>query len=161
MPEPPPPWLLGVARNVLRDRYREEARRAAFTASFIEGRAPKRVGAAEGDVADRVAERLAMLRAVAALPGGDREGLILVAWQGLAPKDAATVVGCGATAMRVRLHRARKRLMRALGDGPVPDGRTAARASAPTAAPATSADGGEPTGAPARARVRMISEESS
>ncbi|MFC5754745.1 RNA polymerase sigma factor [Actinomadura rugatobispora] len=148
VPEPALPWLLGVARNVLRDRYREEARRAAFTTDFADEPPPGRgrgrqglAGAAEDDIAERVAERLAVLRAMAALPEGDREILILVAWQGLSPKDAAKVVGCSATALRVRLHRARKRLLRAVEDGPV---------EAP-------ADGV----APARSRVRMVSKEMS
>jgi RNA polymerase sigma-70 factor (ECF subfamily) len=141
VPEPPLPWLLGVARNVLRDRYREEARRAAFTAGFAGGPPPGAAGAAEGDIAERVAERLAVLRAMAALPDGDREILILVAWQGLSPKDAAKVVGCSATALRVRLHRARKRLMREVEDGP---------SQIPV-------DGA----VPARSRVRMVSKEMS
>ncbi|WP_395103646.1 RNA polymerase sigma factor [Actinomadura sp. SCN-SB] len=118
VPEPPLPWLLGVARNVLRDRYREQARHAAFTTDFAGEPPPGRQGATDGDIAERVAERLAMLRAMAALPDGDREILILVAWQGLSPRDAAKVVGCSAAALRVRLHRARRRLLRAVGDAP-------------------------------------------
>ena len=64
-----------------------------------------------------------MLRALAELPEDDREILILIAWQGLSPKDAALVVGCSAAAFRVRLHRARKRLKQAMeppaaGPGP-------------------------------------------
>jgi RNA polymerase sigma-70 factor (ECF subfamily) len=116
VPEPALPWLLGVARNVLRERYREQARHAAFTSEFAGE--PQARGAFEGDVAEHVAERLAILRAMAALPDGDREILILVAWQGLSPKDAAKVVGCSATALRVRLHRARKRLLQAVEDAP-------------------------------------------
>ncbi|MBE1531940.1 RNA polymerase sigma factor [Actinomadura algeriensis] len=117
VPDPPLPWLLGVARNVLRAGHRADARREAFTAEL--GRSVPRPG---GDVAEEVAERLAVLRAMAALPEGDREILILVAWQGLTPRDAARVVGCSATALRVRLHRARRRLVRAVEEGPAPGG---------------------------------------
>ncbi|GGV16596.1 hypothetical protein GCM10010182_41860 [Actinomadura cremea] len=112
VPDPPLPWLLGVARNVLRADHRAETRRTAFVAE-----AARRAPRPGGDVADEVAERLAVLRAMAALPEGDREILILVAWQGLAPRDAARVVGCSATALRVRLHRARRRLVRAVEEG--------------------------------------------
>jgi RNA polymerase sigma-70 factor (ECF subfamily) len=119
VPEPALPWLLGVARNVLRDRYRERARREAFTTDFAGEPPPGRHS--HGDIAEHVAERLAVLRAMATLPDGDREILILVAWQGLSPKDAAKVVGCSAAALRVRLHRARKRLLQAVED--VPQGR--------------------------------------
>ncbi|MBC6457585.1 sigma-70 family RNA polymerase sigma factor [Actinomadura sp. HBU206391] len=113
VPEPPLPWLLGVARNVLRDNFRTEARRESFNAElriWTDG--------AEGDIAEHVAERLSVLRAMAALPEDDREVLILVAWQGLTPRDAARVVGCSPTALRVRLHRARKRLIQAIDDNP-------------------------------------------
>ncbi|MCP9968616.1 RNA polymerase sigma factor [Actinomadura madurae] len=89
VPDPALPWLLGVARNVLRDGHRAQVRREAFAHEL--GRwAPR----ASGDIAEDVAERLAVLRAMADLPEGDREVLILVAWQGLAPRDAARVVGC-------------------------------------------------------------------
>ncbi|MQY04886.1 RNA polymerase sigma factor [Actinomadura macrotermitis] len=116
VPEPPLPWLLGVARNVLRDRYRSEVRRESFQAELRHW-----IPAADGDVAEQVAERHAVLRALAGLPEADREILILVAWQGLGPRDAARVVGCSPATLRVRLHRARRRLQRALDDAPRPD----------------------------------------
>jgi RNA polymerase sigma factor (sigma-70 family) len=106
VPEPALPWLLGVARNVLRDNIRAETRREALNAELRAW--------TEGDVADQVTERLGVLRALAELPEDDREILILIAWQGLSPKDAALVVGCSAAAFRVRLHRARKRLKQAM-----------------------------------------------
>ncbi|MEU9023930.1 sigma-70 family RNA polymerase sigma factor [Actinomadura sp. NPDC048394] len=112
VPDPALPWLLGVARNVLRDGYRAEARRDACTAELARW-APR----PSGDIAEDVAERLAVLRAMAAIPEGDREILILVAWQGLSPREAARVVGCSPAALRVRLHRARKRLLRAADAG--------------------------------------------
>lgn len=106
VPEPALPWLLGVARNVLRDNIRAETRREALNAELRAW--------TEGDVADQVTERLGVLRALAELPEDDREILILIAWQGLSPKDAAHVVGCSSAAFRVRLHRARRRLKQAM-----------------------------------------------
>ncbi|MBA9002447.1 RNA polymerase sigma factor [Thermomonospora cellulosilytica] len=118
MPDPALPWLLGVARNVLRDGHRAQIRRDALEAELRSGHRP---GA---DVAEDVAERLAVLRALTTLPEDDREILLLVAWHGLTPREAAKVVGCGAPALRVRLHRARRRLVRAVEGGgeavPVP-----------------------------------------
>lgn len=110
VPDPALPWLLGVARNVLRDGHRAQVRRESFAAELRRW-APR----ASGDIAEDVAERLAVLRAMADLPEGDREILILVAWQGLTPRDAAKVVGCSPATLRVRLHRARRRLVRAAG----------------------------------------------
>jgi RNA polymerase sigma factor (sigma-70 family) len=106
VPEPALPWLLGVARNVLRDNVRAETRREALNAELRSW--------TEGDVADQVAERLGVLRALTELSEDDREILVLVAWQGLSPRDAARVVGCSSAAFRVRLHRARKRLQQAM-----------------------------------------------
>ncbi|NUT40669.1 MAG: RNA polymerase sigma factor [Thermoactinospora sp.] len=96
------PWLLGVARNVLRDSIRAEARRDGLQRELQEW--------ITGDVADHVAERLGVLKAMARLTQDEREILILVAWQGLSPRDCAKVLGCSVPTFRVRLHRARKRL---------------------------------------------------
>ncbi|WP_346433595.1 RNA polymerase sigma factor [Nonomuraea composti] len=113
VPEPALPWLLGVARNVLRDNVRAELRREAMAGELRAW--------VEGDVADQVTERMGVLRALAALHEDDREILVLVAWHGLRPKEAAKVIGCSSAAYRVRLHRARKRLrqaMEAAGESP-------------------------------------------
>ncbi|MFG1755422.1 RNA polymerase sigma factor [Streptosporangium sandarakinum] len=114
VPEPALPWLLGVARNVLRDTVRAEARREAFGAELRAWIAATGDGVRRADVADEVTERLGVLAALAELPEDDREILVLVAWQGLSPRDAARVIGCSQATFRVRLHRARKRLGRAM-----------------------------------------------
>jgi RNA polymerase sigma-70 factor (ECF subfamily) len=102
------PWLLGVARNVIRERYRDEERQRALAAEMLAWTADT------PDVADGVAERSAVLAALAGLSEKDREVLTLTAWDGLAPRDAARVVNCSAPAFLVRLHRARRRLARAV-----------------------------------------------
>ncbi|WP_327089284.1 sigma-70 family RNA polymerase sigma factor [Nonomuraea sp. NBC_01738] len=96
------PYLLGIARNVLRENIREEARREGLAGELRDWVA--------GDVAEQVAERLGVLKAMARLTQDERELLILVVWQGLSPRAAARVVGCSVPTFRVRLHRARKRL---------------------------------------------------
>jgi RNA polymerase sigma-70 factor (ECF subfamily) len=40
----------------------------------------------------------------------DRELLMLIAWEGLSPTDAAASLGVSMAALSVRLHRARQRL---------------------------------------------------
>ncbi|WBB63546.1 sigma-70 family RNA polymerase sigma factor [Streptomyces sp. WMMC500] len=109
LPEPPLPWLLGVARIQVRSAARAAAKQAAREA-LLEPQA----GWETEDVADVVTERMTVLRALAALDADDREVLILMAWQGLDQRAAAQVLGCTQVAFRVRLHRARKRLARAL-----------------------------------------------
>ncbi|MFI5906059.1 RNA polymerase sigma factor [Dactylosporangium sp. NPDC051541] len=105
----PIPWLLGVARNVVRERYRTEARQVSLVAELRDW-----VAEARADVADDVVERAAMLAALAGLAEDDRELLTLVAWHGLSARAAARVVGCSTATYFVRLHRARKRLEAAL-----------------------------------------------
>ncbi len=56
----------------------------------------------------------ALGRALAELREGDRELLLLIAWEGLEPAQAAKVLGCSRNALDTRLHRARKRLAAAL-----------------------------------------------
>ena len=106
------PWLLGVARNVLRDTFRAEARRESLAAELRSWTSS--AAHPGGDVGEHVAGRLALLSALASLSDEDREALVLTAWQGLTPREAAVVADCAPTAMRVRLHRARKRLRRSL-----------------------------------------------
>ena len=125
------PWLLGVARNVIRERYRDEERQRAIAAEML-------AWAADApDVADGVAERAAVLAALAGLSENDREVLTLIAWDGLTPRAAARVVNCSAPAFLVRLHRARHRLARAVeaaGEpAPVEPGTSGRAASEPAA----------------------------
>lgn len=105
------PWLYGVARKVLANHHRSEVRRrrldersAAELASAMVAPEP------DGDGLDH--RRIAA--AFAGLGDADRELLTLVGWEGLEPSEIAVVLGTGAAAVRVRLHRARKRFARAL-----------------------------------------------
>ena len=59
--------------------------------------------------------------ALADLPEGDREMLLLIAWEQLTPTEAAAVVGIGAGTARTRLHRARARMRAALEAHHPPD----------------------------------------
>ena len=110
LPSPAPlPWLLAVARNVIRERYRDEVRQASLAEEMRAW-----VAEASGDVADDVADRAAVLAAYARLGDDDREVLTLVAWHGLSTAAAARVLGCTPATYLVRLHRARRRLEQGL-----------------------------------------------
>jgi RNA polymerase sigma-70 factor (ECF subfamily) len=113
LPRYPLPWLLQTARRVLANQRRSGKRRAAHgtvvsidSLTDVDDRAP--------GLADRVADQDALARSFAALRPADREVLALVLWDGLTPKEAAEVVGCGTPAFSLRLHRARRRLMKEL-----------------------------------------------
>lgn len=110
-------WALGIARGLLSNRRRGEGRREA-----LEARVAAEWLATSPDPADGFAERSELLAALASLSEEDREVLILLAWDSLDRAQAARVLGCTRAALAVRLHRARRRLERALSGGGVPDG---------------------------------------
>jgi RNA polymerase sigma factor (sigma-70 family) len=112
IPPDPLPWLLVTARKVLANQRRTAQRRSPDGPTVpLEAVADPAQGAS---VADRVADRQAFAEAFAALSPGDRETLALVSWDGLAPREAAIVVGCSAATFSLRLFRARRRLMKEL-----------------------------------------------
>jgi RNA polymerase sigma-70 factor (ECF subfamily) len=97
---------------VVGERYRAEERQQAVAAEMRAWITDEELSVA--DVADGVAERAAVLTALAQLSDGDRELLTLVAWHGLAPAHAARVLGCSTATYYVRLHRARRHLKDAM-----------------------------------------------
>jgi RNA polymerase sigma-70 factor (ECF subfamily) len=106
------PWLLAVARRVLANQRRAEARRGALVEALA-GMLPRGpVAEPSGDVFEELGD------AIAALSAREREALLLVAWEGLDPRRAARVVGCTAATFRARLYRARRRLARRLEPAP-------------------------------------------
>jgi RNA polymerase sigma-70 factor, ECF subfamily len=101
------PWLYTTARNLLL----AEARRRAATRPGYEHVA--------GEPAVEVFELDPPLAAaLLELSPLDREALLLTAWEDLAPKDAARVLGIKPTAFRVRLLRARRRIQAKLDAAP-------------------------------------------
>jgi RNA polymerase sigma factor (sigma-70 family) len=116
VPDPALPWLLGVARNLMHKQY-DRGRRNRLLADRIAVLTTP-ADLTGWDVAEHVVERESALAAVASLSEKDLEILALVSWHGLDPGDAAKVVGCSSATFMVRLHRARKRLAKALDKAP-------------------------------------------
>lgn len=102
------PWLFGVARRVIANQRRGELRRSALGERLAANAEP----AAFETVRDETTDELA--RAFAALNESDRELLSLVAWEGLTRDELAVALGTSRAVVRLRLHRARKRLRDAL-----------------------------------------------
>ncbi len=94
----PLPWLYATARNLL----------------LAERRATSRVAASEPEPSvpapDLQELDVQLDRALRSLRPTDREALLLVAWEDLAPTQAARALGLNPAAFRVRLLRARRRL---------------------------------------------------
>jgi len=104
------PWLFGVARKVIAGQLRSDARRSALYLRLEAGGGP----GSSADVGEEIAQRDAVLTALAGLGEHDREALRLIAWDGLTSKEAAEVLGVTRLALGVRLHRARRRFAAAL-----------------------------------------------
>lgn len=99
-------WLYATCRRVIANDRRGEHRRSELTV---------RVGAqlrrAVNDRSEPGADALLAARALERLRDDDRELLMLVAWEGLSSAELAHVLECSPTAARIRLHRARARLL--------------------------------------------------
>jgi RNA polymerase sigma-70 factor (ECF subfamily) len=109
VPDDALPWLYAVARRCLANRLRAGRREQARPAPAVATAAD-----ATAEAYEERARTREVLAALAELPPKEREALQLCAWEGLSPAVAARVAGCSASAFRVRLHRARRRLAAAL-----------------------------------------------
>lgn len=100
-PERDLPWLYGVARRVIAGRRRSEDRRRRLAERAA---AETTTGPVTPD------HPMAAADALARLSPRDREALLLTAWEGLAPEEAARALGISDVSYRMRLSRARRRL---------------------------------------------------
>jgi RNA polymerase sigma-70 factor (ECF subfamily) len=103
-------WLFGVARNLLRNHRRGIVRHEQLAARVQEqllAAAPT-----EGSEAADVRAALARLGSI------DREVLTLAVWDDLEPSDIAALLSLPPGTVRVRMHRARRRLGRILRPPP-------------------------------------------
>ena len=108
IPDVPLPWLYGVARKVLANEMRRARRQDRIPAEIAN------IPLVSPDVAHRIGEAEIVAAALAELSAADLEAVRLIAWEGLDLREAAIVVGCSTGAFAVRLHRARRRLERAI-----------------------------------------------
>jgi len=105
------PWLYGIATNLLAHHRRGEARRIAATARLLATQGPA------DDRTDEVVSRLDAVElwphvatAVEGLPEGERDALLLYAWEELSYDEIAVALGVPVGTVRSRLNRARRTL---------------------------------------------------
>jgi RNA polymerase sigma-70 factor, ECF subfamily len=109
------PWLFGIARNVMRSTDRRETQRHRIESANTHGD-PDVTGI---DAFDTIATDIDVSVALRQLTPADREVILLAAWEDLDSAGIALALDITATAARVRLHRARRRLHQLL-DPPQP-----------------------------------------
>ncbi len=110
------PWLYGIATNLVGRHRRDELRRPRIQRALP-------ADPADAGPADRVAARVTaeavrhlLADALAGLSAGDRDVLVLVAWEQLSYQEVAVALGIPAGTVRSRLNRARTKVRAALGD---------------------------------------------
>jgi RNA polymerase sigma-70 factor (ECF subfamily) len=104
------PWLYGIATNLVAKHRRTEARRLRATAQLV-AEGPAEV-LADTVIAAADAKDLwpGVARAIAELPDGERDALLLYAWEELTYEEIALALGIPVGTVRSRLNRARSRL---------------------------------------------------
>ena len=97
-------WLYGAARKVIANELRGRERRER-----LGRRAGVHADMTAGDHAGPVTEQLRIRGVLDELAPRDQELLRLTEWDGLDIDEVAAVLGCSRAAVKVRLHRARRR----------------------------------------------------
>jgi RNA polymerase sigma factor (sigma-70 family) len=109
------PWLYGIATNLISSHRRQEAR---YFRALSQAAAPPGWEAEEERLADRIsaaATRPLLAAALAKLPPGDRDVLLLVALADLGYPEVAEALGIPQGTVASRLSRVRRQLRAALG----------------------------------------------
>jgi RNA polymerase sigma factor (sigma-70 family) len=106
-------WVFGIARNVVRNRWRAATRRRQLLSRV--GGFRQREGL---DLSDEIAERRTrqgkVTEALRKLREADREILMMSAWDDLSASEIAVILDISVNAVHQRLHRAKNRLADAM-----------------------------------------------
>ena len=117
------PWLYGIATNLVHNASRAERRQLE---AYGKAASVVTVPSAEFDQADarldalRATPRLVM--ALLELEPGERDALVLFAWQDLSYQDVGTALGIPAGTVASRINRARRLVRASIGAAGEPNG---------------------------------------
>jgi RNA polymerase sigma factor (sigma-70 family) len=108
------PWLYGIATNLVGQHRRDQARQYRISQAATAG--PEVPGHAERVAADVTAQAMRPLldAALAALPAGDRDVLLLIAWEQLTYPEVSRALAIPVGTVRSRLNRARRKVRQVL-----------------------------------------------
>jgi RNA polymerase sigma-70 factor (ECF subfamily) len=108
------PWLYGIATNLVGQHRRDEARQYRISQAAVAE--PDVRGHAERVAADVTAQAMRPLlnAALAALPTGDRDVLLLIVWEQLTYQEVSQALAIPVGTVRSRLNRARTKVRQVL-----------------------------------------------
>lgn len=111
-------WLYAIARNQCIDRQREDARRSQVDVDSV---SPGYLAAAPSESPHQLLEdrenRERLLGAIGALPEKYRAPVLLCYVEGLGYQEISEILGISLNNTKIRIHRAKKMILRTLGDG--------------------------------------------
>lgn len=114
-----PTWLCGIAINCARERLRSPHLRLVTTDRAVEAQIESRPSASARSAAAAPrrseADRIDLERAIAALPDGYREVLVLHDVEGMTHGEIGVMLGVAPGTSKSQLHHARRALRAALG----------------------------------------------
>ena len=102
-------WLFAVARNQLRVGARQARAQDDLTKALA-----NQLRIADPEPSQTTDNPKVIDQALATLSAVDYEIVTLTAWEGLAPREIASVLGLSPNVVRIRLHRARSHLRESL-----------------------------------------------
>jgi RNA polymerase sigma factor (sigma-70 family) len=110
------PWLFGIATNLVRDHFRAAAREEE---KLERSAALERGAESEGGIGSLERGLLGpeLAAALAGIPPGDRDALLLMAWADLSYEQIAEALGTPIGTVRSRISRARRRVREHLAAG--------------------------------------------
>jgi RNA polymerase sigma factor (sigma-70 family) len=108
------PWLYGIATNLVGQHRRNEARQHRI--AQVAAAEPVVLGHADQVAASVTAQAMRTLlgTALAALPPGDRDVMLLIAWEQLTYQEVSVALAIPVGTVRSRLHRARTKVRQTL-----------------------------------------------
>jgi RNA polymerase sigma factor (sigma-70 family) len=109
------PWLYGIATNLVAKHRRTEMRRLNATARLSSDTSPESFADNVAAVVDAGGVWPAVARGIADLPDGERDALLLYAWEELSYDEIAAALAIPVGTVRSRLNRARGRLRELTG----------------------------------------------
>jgi RNA polymerase sigma-70 factor, ECF subfamily len=108
------PWLYGIATNLVGQHRRDQARQDRIRAAApAEPAVPGHADRVAADVTAR-AMRTLLEAALASLSTGDRDVLLLIAWEQLTYQEVSRALGIPVGTVQSRMHRARTKVRQAL-----------------------------------------------